>query len=96
LKKENYSMRRSAPAVLSVVTLVTGYLLILYDDLYGPQDDVLYLWIFLLMLLMASAACILLYQVGAYIFRWAWPRLVPSAKAAGHGEDVELAQPFTP
>jgi hypothetical protein len=64
-------MRRAAPSVLAVVTLVTGYLFLRYEDLYGPKDDVLYLWVFPVMLLMACAACVLLYQVVAYVFRWA-------------------------
>ena len=66
-------MRRAASG-LSVLILLTAYLLIGDDDLYGPKDDILYLWIFSVLLLMTCATCILLYQVGTYVFRWARAR----------------------
>ena len=57
-------------ATLSVAIIVAGCLLIGYDERYGPKDDVMYLWIFPVMLLMAAAARVLLYQVAACIIRW--------------------------
>ena len=56
---------------ISAANIVAGYLLFAYDDLYGPKDDILYLWPIPVMLLMAVAVCILLYQVGWFLFRWA-------------------------
>jgi len=57
--------------LVSVAILVAGCLLIAYDERYGPKDDVMYLWIFPVMLLMAVAACLLLYQVGTRLVCWA-------------------------
>ena len=50
--------------LVSVAIIVAGCLLIAYDERYGPKDDdVMYLWIFPVMLLMTVAACLLLYQL---------------------------------
>jgi hypothetical protein len=53
----------------SVAVIVAGWLLFIGDGIYGPKDEILYLWPIPVVLLMAVAACILLYQVGAFIFR---------------------------
>ena len=58
-------------SLVSVAVIVVGCLLIAYDQRYGPKDDVMYLWIFPVLLLMAIAACVLLYQVAARIIHWA-------------------------
>jgi len=56
--------------LVSVAVIVAGCLLIAYDERYGPKDDVMYLWIFPVMLLMAGAACVLLYQAVERIIHW--------------------------
>jgi len=40
-------------------------LLFVYDELYGPKDDIIYLWPILVMLLMVAAVCVQIYQVGS-------------------------------
>jgi hypothetical protein len=57
--------------LVSVAIIVAGCLLIAYDERYGPKDDVMYLWIFPVMFLMAVAACVLLYQMVGRIIHWA-------------------------
>lgn len=60
-------MQRAAPSVVSVVVIVSGVLFFYFDSLYGPRDEVLYLWPLPVLLLMSIAACVLLYQVGMLI-----------------------------
>ena len=57
--------------LVSVAIIVAGCLLIAYAERHGPKDDFMYLWIFPVMLLMAVAACVLLYQVATRMIRWA-------------------------
>jgi len=56
--------------LVSIAVIVAGSLLIVYDELHGPKDDIIYLWPIPVMLLMVTAVCALIYQVGALIFRW--------------------------
>ena len=74
--------------LVSVAIIIAGCLLIAYDERYGPKDDVMYLRIFPVMLLMVGAACVLICQaVGRIIHLGAQPnkfnlihtrRLLPS------------------
>jgi hypothetical protein len=52
-----------------VSIIVMGYLLFVYDELYGPKDDIIYLWPILVMLLVVAAVCVQIYQVGSWIYR---------------------------
>jgi hypothetical protein len=56
--------------LVSVAIIVSGCLLIAYDERYGPKDDVMYLRIFPVMLLMVGAACVLICQAVGRIIHW--------------------------
>ena len=55
--------------LVSIGVIVAGSLLIAYDELYGPKDDIIYLWPIPVVLLMVTAVCVLIYHVGALISR---------------------------
>ncbi len=57
--------------LVSVAIIIAGCLLIAYDERYGPKDDVMYLRIFPVMLLMVGAACVLICQAVGRIIHWA-------------------------
>ena len=69
-QERNLTMGRTRLLLISAVILAAGYLLFLYDDLFGPKDSVIYLWPLPVVLIMAIAAIIILYQVILSISRF--------------------------
>ena len=52
----------------SIFVLVGGPLIFVYDELYGPKDEVIYLWPFLVFLLMFIASVVLVVLAAIRIF----------------------------
>jgi hypothetical protein len=57
---------------VSIAVIVVGTLLVVYDELYGPKDDILYLWTIPVILLTVIALCVLVHRVLRRLHRRDW------------------------